>query len=73
MTRICAHGHVLDEGRELCSRCNGPAVSQDVDALVPEASEEEVEAVEETEVKDEEDEVQEEPEKKAKKVSKKKK
>ena len=37
--KICAQGHVLDLGKELCSRCNGPAV-------VPEAIEPEVPEVE---------------------------
>lgn len=26
MEKICSQGHVLDPDRELCSRCNGPAV-----------------------------------------------
>lgn len=33
MERICAQGHVLDPDRELCSRCNSPAVEP---AILPE-------------------------------------
>ena len=29
--RLCAEGHVVEVGRETCSRCNGPVVSKEVD------------------------------------------
>ena len=42
--RLCASGHVIDAGRETCSRCNGHAVNQ----AAPEApAEAPVEATEE--------------------------
>lgn len=34
---ICASGHVLDSGRDTCSRCNGEAVNKPVD-VTPEVT-----------------------------------
>lgn len=31
--KVCPDGHVLDPGRELCSRCNKPAVSEESSQL----------------------------------------
>ena len=32
--RLCAEGHVVEDNKEFCSRCNGPVVNQDAPAEV---------------------------------------
>lgn len=35
MERICNQGHVIDLGKELCSRCNGAAVIKEAEVITP--------------------------------------